>query len=169
MVTRTYSPNPVFQGQNDTVTVKVVNRGSLPVYNASITTQPDVFDRALQGSLHQAYSVLNPSSTQSFNYSVAAVTPGNHTTAAISVAYAFGGSLAAYTVFPGNVDVFHAVQATISTKPALPTEGNDFQLLVQVQNPSSVERDQRVGLDPNTPRPYDRQRLVRRPSKVAAP
>ncbi len=137
-VTRIDSPNPVFQGQNDTVSIMVVNRGTLPVYNASVKTQPDVFDRALSGSLNKAFAVISPSSTQSFNYSVAAVTPGNHTTAAISVAYAFGGSLAAYTVFPSNVVVYRDVTATTSTKPSLPVEGSNFQLAVDVLNPSSV-------------------------------
>ena len=138
VVTRTDSPNPVFAGQNEMVTVTIVNHGSLPVYNASVKTNPDVFDKALSGSLHQAYATLGPSSMQAFNYSVQAVTPGNHTTAAISVAFAFGGFAAAYTVFPNNVLVYKDVQATTSTKPSTPVEGVDFTLSVNVQNPSSA-------------------------------
>ena len=139
VVTRTDSPNPVFAGQNETVTVQIVNHGSLPVYNASVKTNQDVFDKALSGSLHQAYATLGPASTQSFNYSVEAVTPGNHTTAAISVAFAFGGFAAAYTVFPNNVLVYKDVQATTSTKPSTPVEGADFTLSLNVQNPSSAD------------------------------
>ncbi len=137
-VTRTDSPNPVFAGQNDTVTVRVVNRGTLPVYNASVKTNPDVFDRALSGTLHQAYSTLVPNSDQSFNYSVQAVTPGNHTTAAISVSFAFAGFTAAYTVYPNTVLVYKDVQATTSTRPSTPIEGADFVLAVDVQNPSAA-------------------------------
>jgi uncharacterized repeat protein (TIGR01451 family) len=138
-VTRTDSPNPVFAGQNDTVTVKVVNLGSLPVYNASVKTNPDAFDKALSGSLHQAYGVLGPTASQSFNYSVEALTPGNHTTASISVGFAFAGFTAAYTVFPNNVMVYKDVQAQTSTKPATPVEGTNFLLSVDVQNPSSAD------------------------------
>jgi uncharacterized repeat protein (TIGR01451 family) len=138
-VTRTDSPNPLFAGQNSTVTVKVINHGSLPVYNMSIRTNPDIFVKALSGSLHQAYATLGPSSTQSFNYSVQALTPGNHTTAAISVGFAFAGFTAAYTVFPNHVLVYKDVQAQTSNKPSTPVEGVNFLLAVDVQNPSQAD------------------------------
>jgi len=138
IVTRVDSPNPVFQGQNDTVVIHIANRGSLPVYNVTLLTQPDVFDVGISGALHAEFTTLNASTTQSFNYTVGIVTPGNHTTASITLSYGFAGSAATYTVFPGNVDVFKDVQATTSTKPSTPIEGSDFTLAVSVLNPSTA-------------------------------
>jgi uncharacterized repeat protein (TIGR01451 family) len=138
-VTRTDSPNPVFQNENDTVTIRVTNHGTLPIYNVSVTTQPDAFDTATSGVLFTLYPVINASISQTFNYTLGIVKPGNHTTAAVSLAFAFGGYSAAYTVFPKNVLVFGAVLATTSTTPSAPIEGSDFSLDVTVQNPSSVD------------------------------
>ena len=137
-MTRTDSPNPVFQNENDTVTIQVTNHGTLPVYNVSIVTQPDAFANAISGSLHQLYPVVDAAASQSFNYTLGIVKPGNHTTAAVSLAFAFGGYSAAYTVFPKNVLAFRAVQATTSTTPSTPVEGADFSLDVNVQNPSTA-------------------------------
>jgi len=139
VVTRTDHPNPVFARQNGTVSLQIVNHGTLPVYNASVKTNPDAFGKALSGSLVKAYATLSPGSTQSFNYTFQSLTPGNHTTAAITLTFAFAGFTAAYTVYPGNVLVYKDVQATTSTRPSSPVEGANFQLAVEVQNPSSVD------------------------------
>ena len=138
VITRVDIPNPVFQGENDTVVVNVANHGSLPVYNVTLLTQPDIFDVGISGALHAEYPSIAADTTQSFNYTVGILTPGNHTTASISLSYGFGGFAATYTVFPGNVDVYRSVEATTSTKPSTPTEGSDFTLAVSVQNPSTA-------------------------------
>ncbi len=138
IVTRVDTPNPVFQGQNDTVVINVANHGSLPVYNVTLLTQPDVFDVGISGALHAEYTNIAADTTESFNYTVGIVTPGNHTTSSITLSYGFGGFAASYTVFPGTVLVYHSVQATTTTKPSTPTEGSDFKLMVNVQNPSTA-------------------------------
>ena len=138
VVTKTFEANPVFVGQNDTVTIKVVNQGSLPVFNFSVSTASDSFDNAYTGTLHQTYGTLSPNSPQSFNYTVEILTPGNHTTVPASVAYTFGGVGQSYSYSSGNILVYKNVQATVATKQSAPTEGADFVLSVSVQNPSSV-------------------------------
>lgn len=137
-VQRADSPNPLFQGQNDTVKLSIVNNGARPVYNMSVSTQPDGFDQAVSGALFKLYPVVNASSALGFNYTVNVVTPGNHTTAAIALSYAFAGFVASYNVYPNNVEVYHAVQATTTVKPSIPVEGHEFSLGVSVVNPSAA-------------------------------
>ncbi len=137
-VVRTDSPNPIFQGENDTVTMSVINTGTLPVYNMSVSTQPDSFDRAVSGSLFKLYPVVNASTTDSFNYTTNIVTPGNHTTAQIILSYAFAGYAASYSAYSGTVEAYKAVTVTTTTKPNVPTEGSDFALAVSIENPSKT-------------------------------
>ena len=90
-MTKTFAPAAVFQGQDDNVTVRATNSGSLPLFNVSLSTSPDPFDTAVSGSLDQQYAVLNSSVSQSLNYTVKMLTPGNHTSASTSITYVFGG------------------------------------------------------------------------------
>ncbi len=138
LVTKTYATNPVFEGQNDTVTVHVVNQGSLPVFNMSVTTSSDGFDAAFEGKLQDKYPTLGPNSAQSFNYTVEIFNAGNHTTATTSASFTFGGSAQTYTYTSGNVLVYRLVIATTKTMPSIPVEGDDFELFVDVRNPSAV-------------------------------
>jgi Translocon-associated protein beta (TRAPB) len=138
LVTKTYATNQVFEGQNDTVTVHVVNKGSLPVFNLTVTAQSDGFDNAISGTLHQTYGTLSPNSPQSFNYTVKATVAGNHSAAATSAAFTFGGSAQSYTYASGSLLVYKTIAATTSTTPSAPVEGSDFLLAVNLQNPSTV-------------------------------
>lgn len=136
-VMKTFLPTAVFQGQDDNVTVRATNAGSLPVFNVSLSTSPDPFDAAVSGALNQQYPVLNSSVSQSLNYVVKMVTPGNHTSASTSITYVFGGVSTQYLVTSGNVLVYKPVLGSTSMK-STPTEGHDFSLAVSVQNLSPV-------------------------------
>jgi|GEM_PF-1863712 len=136
-VTKTFAPTAVFQGQDDNVTVRATNAGSLPVFNVSLSTSPDPFDTAVSGALDKQYPVLNSSVSQSLNYTVKMATPGNHTSASTSITYVFGGVSTQYLVTSGNVLVYKPIQGATSMK-STPTEGHDFSLTVSVQNPSPV-------------------------------
>jgi len=136
-VTKDFFPTAVFEGQNDNVTVLATNQGSLPVYNLTLSASPDSFDKAVSGTLNANYGALNPSGSQSLNYTVKMTSPGNHTSSSTSISYVFGGVSTQYIVSSGTVLVFKPVQAATSMK-SVPTEGHDFSLAISVQNPSPV-------------------------------
>ena len=136
-VTKTFAPGAVFEGQDDNVTVHATNSGSLPLFNVSLSTSPDPFDTAVSGSLNQQYGTLNSSVSQSLNYTVRMLTPGNHTSASTLITYVFGGVTTQYILTSGTVVVFKPVQAATSMS-STPTEGHDFALYMSVQNPSPV-------------------------------
>ena len=137
-VTKTFAANPVFEGQNDTITVGVTNTGTAPVYNMSVSTTSDAFDTAFTGTLHQSYASLPPGSQQSFNYTVRVTGSGNHTGAATSVSFTLGGTTETFSYAANSVYVYKAIAATTTTSPVNPVEGNSFALAVRVTNPSTV-------------------------------
>jgi hypothetical protein len=139
LVKKTYAANPVFEAQNDTVTVQVVNQGKIPLFNVTVNGQPDGFDRAFAGTLHQTYATLSPNSAQSFNFTVEIFTSGNHTTSTTSVAFTLGGSVWSYTFPSSNLLVYKLLQATATTVPPTPVEGSNFLLTVNVVNPTPVD------------------------------
>jgi hypothetical protein len=136
-VIKTFTPSKVFEGQDDNVTVRAINGGSLPLFNVSLSTSPDPFDSAISGSLNAEYATLNSSVSQSLNYTVRLLTPGNHTSASTSISYIFGGVLTQYLVSSGNILVYKPIEASTSMT-STSTEGHDFSLDVSVVNPSPV-------------------------------
>jgi len=136
-VTKTFTPTAVFQGQDDNVTVRATNSGSLPLFNVSLSTSPDPFDSAVSGSLNKLYPTLNSSVSQSLNFTVKMVAAGNHTSASTSISYVFGGVSFTYPVSSGTVLVYKPILGSTSMS-STPTEGHDFSFHVSVQNPSPV-------------------------------
>jgi uncharacterized repeat protein (TIGR01451 family) len=136
-VVKTFSPAAVFEGQDDNVTVRATNTGSLPLFNVSLSTSPDPFDSAVSGSLNEVYPTLNSSVSQSLNYTVKMLTPGNHSSASTSISYVFGGTAIQYPVTSGTILVYKPLQAVTSSLSTT-EEGHDFSLAVSILNPSPV-------------------------------
>jgi uncharacterized repeat protein (TIGR01451 family) len=139
-VTKTFLSTGLFVGQDDNVTVRATNHGSLPVYNVTLTTNPDPFDASVSGALDASYATLNPGSSQSFNYTVRMLSAGNHTGASTSLEYLFGGFASQYPTSPtssSSVLVYKPVQVTTAMTSSS-VEGSDFSFAVAVQNPSPV-------------------------------
>lgn len=136
-VTKVFAPAAVFEGQDDNVTVRATNQGSLPVYNLTLTTSADAFDTAVSGSLNQEYPTLASNASQSLNYTVKMISPGNHSSTSTTLSYIFAGVAVQYPVSSGAVLVYKDVEATTSTI-STPTEGHDFALNLNVTNPSPV-------------------------------
>jgi hypothetical protein len=136
-VTKAFAPTAVFQGQDDNVTVRAMNQGSLPVYNLTLTTSADPFDTAVSGSLNQEYPTLASNASQSLNYTVKMISPGNHSSTSTTLSYVFAGVAVQYPVSSGSVLVYKDVEAT-TYQASTPTEGHDFALDLNVTNPSPV-------------------------------
>ncbi len=134
-VTKSFSPDRLFQGQQSNTTLLVTNSGSLPVYNVSLSSSADTFDSVVTGSEAAQYPVLAPDSSQSANYTVKMTGPGNHTSTSTTVSFVFAGQTIQYPVSSGTVLVYQPVVASTSTVTN-PEEGADFSLAVYVQNPS---------------------------------
>lgn len=134
-VTKSYSPNMLFQGQESNATLLVSNSGSLPVYNVSLSSSADTFDSVVTGSEAAQYAVLSPAASHSANYTVKVNTPGNHTSTSTTISFVLAGQTVQYPVSSGSVLVYQPLVATTATL-ANPEEGSNFQLAVTVQNPS---------------------------------
>jgi len=135
---KSYSVNPVFQGENDTINVKVTNVGSLPIINATVSTIEDQFDTTASGSPNQVYPTLAPGASENYSFVVHVFLSGNQSTGAASVSYAFGGFQEAYTAPAPYVLVYKPVHASVSLQPATPSEGKDFVLSVDIGNPAAL-------------------------------
>ena len=140
VTTKRFEVPDVFQGMTSGVNMTVSNAGPFTVYNATIGSSSDSFDRLVSGSVgSQTYAALSPGAVKNFSYSVSAtsgsggVAPSNATSE-----FYFGGVLFQIQNPVPDETVFKPLSVSVSTAPASPIEGKAFKVSVEITNPSNV-------------------------------
>ncbi len=140
VVSKTFNPNPLFQGMGPTVTVTASNTGALSFYNATVFSPRDSFDRFPSPApvTQKFFNELKPGISSTFNYSVIAdkSAAGTLRMAGVAVQLFFGGSLFDFSLPQGNVTVYRLLEASLTTTPRSPVEGSNFVAHVSISNPS---------------------------------
>jgi len=140
ILTKQFSPSLVFSGANSTVTLLAVNRGPFYIYNASISSGADTFDRISSSAVSSAAnSSIAPGGNLSASYGVTASTAyGNHTSSIITSSLFFGGTAFSLEGLGPFVQVYQPLSLTITTTPSAPKEGKDFNFVLTIHNPTAV-------------------------------
>jgi len=141
VMTKGYSPSQLFGGMTSRVSVLATNAGSLPMFNATISTSGDSFDLLTNSSVtSKTVAVIAPGGNVSFSYGVvASPTSGIFQSTNVIANFYFGGSFFLTHVPGPTVTVYRPLGVTISTSPSTPIEGKSFKILVSITNPSGVD------------------------------
>ena len=140
VITKQFSPSRLFSGVDSRVTLSAVNKGPFYVYNASISSGVDTFDTLLSSTGTSATGgSIAPGSNLSTHYEVTARTVyGNHTSSTVTSTIFFGGNQFTLEGLSPYVSVYQPLNATITTTPSVPTEGKNFNFVLTIHNPTSV-------------------------------
>jgi hypothetical protein len=141
VLTKQFSPSLLFSGVSSTVTLLAVNKGPFYIYNASISSEKDSFDRFSPSAVSSATSnSIAPGDNLSASYGVNASTKyGNHTSSAITSSFFFGGWEFSLEGLGPYVSVYQPLNLTVTTTPLTPTEGKDFNFVLSIHNPTAVD------------------------------
>ncbi len=143
VVSKTFSPNPLFQGMGPTVTVATSNTGGISFYNATVFAPSDSFDRFPSPTpvTQKFFNELRPGGSSNFNYSVIAdkSAAGTLRMAGVVVQLLFGGSQFFFNMPQGNVTAYRLLEASVTTSPRSPVEGSNFVAHVSISNPSPIK------------------------------
>jgi hypothetical protein len=140
VLTKQFNPSLLFSGANSTVTLLGVNRGPFYIYNASISSGADTFDRLSPPAVSSASnSSIAPGGNLSASYGVTASTAyGNHTSSAITSSLFFGGTEFSLEGLGPYIQVYQPLNLTITTTPSVPIEGKDFNFVLTIHNLAAV-------------------------------
>jgi hypothetical protein len=143
VLTKQFSPSPLFTGMSSTVTVGASNSGPYSVYNATVTTVGDSFDQVSANSrTSQSSNNITAGSNFNFTYSVKASSPAsNAPPAAVTAIFFLAGGRFAVTQQAPRISVFGVVSSSISSTPSTPEEGKPFTISVTLTNPAAVDVD----------------------------
>jgi hypothetical protein len=141
VLTKQFSPARLFSGVGSTVTLSAVNVGPFYIYNASISSTVDSFDKLSPLAVHSASNgSIVPGGNLSRSYEVtASSTYGNRTSSPITSSVFFGGTKFSLKGLGPYVSVYQPLSVTIKTTPSAPTEGRAFSFNLTIHNPTAVE------------------------------
>jgi len=143
LVSKTLTPNPLFQGMSATAAVAASNRGAFSFYNTTVSSSTDSFDRLPTPApiTQKFFGELKPGNSSNFSFSVIAgkSQSGTLKLAPLAVQLTFGGIKFTLSVPQGNATLYRPLQASLTTSPRTPVEGNNFQALFSLRNPSPVQ------------------------------
>ena len=130
VLTKQFSPSLLFSGVDSTVILSAVNKGPFYIYNASINSAVDKFDRLSPLAEPSATSSsIAPGGNLSRSYVVtASAVYGNRSSYPIASSIFFGGTKFSLEGLGPYVAVYQPLNVTITTTPSVPTEGKDFNL-----------------------------------------
>ncbi len=138
--TKRFDAADVFQGMTSGVNITVSNAGPFTVYNATIASTADSFDKLVTGSVSsKSYVTLTPGTEENFSYTIS-VTSGSGSIAPSNATseFYFGGVLFEIQSPTPTEQVFKPLAASVSTTPVSPTEGKPFKIAITITNPASV-------------------------------
>ncbi|MDG6925271.1 MAG: hypothetical protein JRN09_01830 [Nitrososphaerota archaeon] len=141
-VTKSFSPDSGFPGMSSVVTVSISNAGSSPVYNVTLASGFDSFDKAANSteSTQATYPELGAGASQSYTYPVAltAAAYGNVTGAVVATDFLLGGAVQGLSLSKSSVVVYAPVTATVASSPTSPEENHNFRLVITFSNTAAV-------------------------------
>jgi hypothetical protein len=133
------SPSVGFQGTNVTVSVAVVNQGSLPVFDINLGNSFDQFLQITSNSSATTQAVLSPGS--SVNRNLAGYLTGNqgtYNTSASAATFLFAGSNQTASSNTSKVTVYALPSANSTFSGLKIEEAHNIVIGIVVKNPSNV-------------------------------
>ncbi|HKW05196.1 MAG TPA: hypothetical protein VJN71_07865 [Nitrososphaerales archaeon] len=132
------SPSAGFQGSSVRVQFGITNRGTLPVYDATLSQAADPFLSlsAVGGtfkSILQTGSSLNSSANANFTGA-----PGNYSSSSSVASFIFAGANQTALSNSFNATIYEPVQTQLSVISAKIEEDHNIEVMVEVTNPSGV-------------------------------
>ena len=139
VLTKSFALGAGFPGMTSPVTLGIANVGSIPVYNATVSSTADSFDSVTTSPV-KTFPTLAPQQSENFSYTVQPTSgaSGNVTASPTTVVMTVGGLSTGYSSTQGGLLVFRPVSAALETNPVAPEENHDFTMTITLTNAASV-------------------------------
>lgn len=140
--TKAISPNVGFQGTNVTVSLGLLNQGTLPVYYASLGGVNDSFIQVTRPQNTSTSQILTTG--QSINQTIQGYltgTQGIYNTSASTAAFLFAGSNQTASSTPTQITVYGLPSANLTFTGPKVEEDHDITVVENISNPSDVTID----------------------------
>ncbi|MDA4111649.1 MAG: hypothetical protein OK439_03870 [Thaumarchaeota archaeon] len=133
------TPSLGFQGTNVTISIGLVNRGSLPVYDINLGSSFDQFVQVTSNTSSTTQAVLNSGANISRNLNAYLTgTQGTFNTSSVAATFLFAGTNQTASSNTSKVTVYALPVANATFSALKIEEAHDITVKIMVSNPSNV-------------------------------
>jgi uncharacterized repeat protein (TIGR01451 family) len=138
IASKTFTPNDGFQGSNVSISIGLVNQGTLPIYQVDLNNSYDSFLSIISSNSSYA-AVLNGGGHLNalLNASLTG-NPGVYNSSSSAASFIFAGTNQTATSSVVKVTIFHLPDANLTYSATKIEEGHDIVITVTITNPSNV-------------------------------
>jgi hypothetical protein len=139
-VEKIVSPEMLFRGMKTNMTVSVSNSGPGKYSNITVRTTQESFGKVISNLTSITNRTLAAGKELFFSYAVSVTQSGkgNRTLSPVSVSMFFAGTKFTFSFQTGSVSLLPSPFATVTSSVKQPVEEREFNLLINITNPSSV-------------------------------
>ncbi|MCL5316734.1 MAG: hypothetical protein M1503_00510 [Thaumarchaeota archaeon] len=137
-ITKTVTPTTYFEGGNVTVDAKVVNKGTVPIYDIVFAVGADTFMNFTNEQTTYTKDAMNKDDVLGGSNRALLVSAGEFNTSEAATRFNIAGHTTTKISNITTVTVYSLVSAAITVNPAIPVEKQQFTATLTVKNPSAV-------------------------------
>lgn len=138
VATKVFTPNDGFQGSNVSISIGLVNEGTLPIYQVDLNNSYDSFVSIISSNSSSA-AILNGGGHLNVLLNVNLTgSPGVYNSSSSAASFIFAGSNQTATSSIVQVTIFHLPDANLTYSATKVEEGHDIVITVTITNPSNV-------------------------------
>ncbi len=137
-----------FVGANITVDGRVVNKGSLPIFDVSFNFGEDSFIKVIEGKFSHTSEVLNKDEHLGSEVMVMLSSAGQFEVSKGSSSFTLAGAKITKYSELSFLDIYPPISVEMLINPSIPIENEEFTISLTIKNPSSVPvQDVRVNFE----------------------
>ncbi|HVB12406.1 MAG TPA: hypothetical protein VNE86_04680 [Nitrososphaerales archaeon] len=138
VATKVFTPNVGFQGSNESISIGLLNQGTLPIYQVVLNNSYDPFVRIVSSNSSYA-AVLNEGGQLNalLNASLTGA-PGVYNSSSSAASFIFAGTNQTATSSVVTVTIFHLPEANLTYSATKVEEAHNIVISVTITNPSNV-------------------------------
>ncbi len=132
------NPNQAFQGSNVTITIGLVNDGSLPIYDVNLSNTNDAFLNVLSSTTNYRTILSSGGIINATLNANLTGTPGIYNSSSASASFIFAGANQSASSNTFRVKIYHVLEGNLSYYAPKTEENHPITVKVLIVNPSNV-------------------------------
>ncbi|MBI2936916.1 MAG: hypothetical protein HYY22_01785 [Thaumarchaeota archaeon] len=137
-ITKTVTPTTNFEGGNVTLDARVVNKGSVPIYDVVFAAGTDTFMNVTNEQTTYTKATMNKDDVLGGSNQALLVSAGEFNTSEAATRFNIAGHTTTKISNTTTVTVYSPISAALTVNPAAPVEKQEFTATLTVKNPSAV-------------------------------
>ena len=138
IATKIFTPNDGFQGSNVSISIGLVNQGTLPIYHVNLSNSYDSFLSVISSNSNYAAILTGGGHLNALLNVNLTGNPGSDNSSSSAASFIFAGTNQTATSTVVQVTIFHLPDANLTYSAEKIEEGHNIVITVTVTNPSNV-------------------------------